>query len=196
MHSPIIYLVEQGTKFAEEIGHELPSDFHQDEIQLCDLIDEADYTKENILKDYKMLDFNFEEEIYSWLKIKPYFDIDTEMNLKISYQDIVTWDEHLLLLLEYFSKAIKQSITEHILYKVDDVDKSLELDEKLGYEYGGFRFVVIHKDVDISEESPESGELMKTKDLFDYARYQLKKNGNDHVVHFKICTNVLGDYHY
>lgn len=195
MHSPIIYLIEQGTEFAEEVGHELPSEFHQDEIQLCDLIDEADYAKENVLNESKMENFEIENDIYKWLKDKQYFNVDRSMNLKISHYHITNWDKELLNVFEYFTHKIRQNIGK-ISNQEYDLNKEIELDEKLGNEYGGIRFLVVHKDVDTDEDSIESGEIMNTRDLINYARYQMEKENINHVVHFKICTNVLGDYHH
>src|SRR5699024_12034221 len=72
MHSPIIYLIEQGIKFSKKVGHHLPSDYHKDEIELSESISEADYAKENIIKQLGKGGLDANECISSPLKSKNY----------------------------------------------------------------------------------------------------------------------------
>lgn len=198
MHSPIIYLIEQGTKFSKKVGHHLPSDYHKDEIELSESISEADYAKENIIKQLGKGGLDANECISSPLKSKNYFNVDSNMNLSISYQNIVTWDLTLRELFEYFSKRIKKRVIAKSLCNVDveDTSKILDLEEKLGNEYGGIRFVVITRDANPKEDGVDCGIIMNTRDLIDYARYRINEENKEYTVNFKICTNVIADYHH
>lgn len=199
MHSPIIYLLEKGTYYADSLKGHLPSEYQIDEETLLDYIDESDWLVANTLEKSYWHRNQWNEEFEDMFKNNPYINYSKEKEniiLSITYENIIEWDKRVLELNEKYSKVIRENLKENKITEpapFNQLREYFEYKDMLVDEYGGIRFAVYGDFEDCGEL--EFDGVFSLKDLIDEAKRTLLINRNT-VIKYQICKNIVGDYHY
>lgn len=198
MHSPIIYLIENDSDFAESMKGQLPHEYFLYEEYLFDYIDEADWLVANTLEEKNWHRNQWNDEFIDMYKQHRYFNLkqheDNHLELEITKENIKRWDKDLLALTKKMVKALEGYCAKDIMaprIPFDNIEDYFNYNDMIGKSHGGERFVVYKS---YQDELDVYG-VISIENLIEDVRLRLEREGQNKIT-YQLCQNIVGDYHY
>nr|WP_013012272.1 hypothetical protein [Staphylococcus simulans]ADD24879.1 hypothetical protein [Staphylococcus simulans bv. staphylolyticus]ADD24928.1 hypothetical protein [Staphylococcus simulans bv. staphylolyticus] len=198
MHSPIIYLIENDSDFAESMKGQLPHEYFPYEEYLLDYIDEADWLVANTLEEKNWHRNQWNDEFIDMYKQHRYFNLkqhkDNHLELEITKENIKCWDKDLLALTKKIVKGLEGYCAKNIMaprFLFDNIDDYFNYNDMIGKSHGGERFVVYKS----YKDELDLYRVVSMETLIEDVRLRLQGEAHNKIT-YQLCQNIVGDYHY